>query len=449
MHETRYSNLTMSEARKRSFAEFSEEEPPHTSGVADTLHRIRNGEDSIKLDEASEGWTPVISKSKKRKSRGAKQKRRPDGHDAQSPLQDLESRDLATQDKDSQTQQDGTSNTFPIKAEKQSVISTPKDNRPGLNFVPHRLNSILKLANLQELILYCIADAIAPSWISVKHHNQVRRAVALFVPGLEQAMFTGKLKLEPSTILDDGDGHARVESKANGTDASKQGVVSTRGTRNPDDFLPMPLVSDQLPAALKPLAEIFPHIWPVKAPGDDKYSKVHSPLHAMLTTHIPRRTEEKKEKGPKAPRTDKDWIDEPTPVTSYLLPLEDMRENEYVLHPAHFSGLDELQSHLQNRKATGTSLEDGWQNTIAKQLEHGETTYEQVIVNAENLSVGRNVFAMDCEMCVVEGGEYALTRLSIVGWDGEVVIDKLVKPEKPITDYVTRCAVPYKSRKQR
>ena len=31
----------------------------------------------------------------------------------------------------------------------------------------------------------------------------------------------------------------------------------------------------------------------------------------------------------------------------------------------------------------------------------------------------------------------ALTRISIVGWDGTVIMDELVKPDKPIIDYLT------------
>ncbi|KAL8954794.1 MAG: hypothetical protein Q9183_006929 [Haloplaca sp. 2 TL-2023] len=45
---------------------------------------------------------------------------------------------------------------------------------------------------------------------------------------------------------------------------------------------------------------------------------------------------------------------------------------------------------------------------------------------------------MDCEMCTVEGGDSALTRISLVDWDGAVVMDSLVKPAKPIIDYLTR-----------
>ncbi|KAF7876892.1 uncharacterized protein EAF02_008112 [Botrytis sinoallii] len=45
---------------------------------------------------------------------------------------------------------------------------------------------------------------------------------------------------------------------------------------------------------------------------------------------------------------------------------------------------------------------------------------------------------MDCEMCMTGKNEFSLTRISIVGWDGSVVLDELVKPEKPIIDYLTQ-----------
>ncbi len=54
-----------------------------------------------------------------------------------------------------------------------------------------------------------------------------------------------------------------------------------------------------------------------------------------------------------------------------------------------------------------------------------------------SLTAGREIFAMDCEMCKTEGGGLDLTRISIVAWDGSVVLDELVKPEKPVIDYLT------------
>jgi len=43
---------------------------------------------------------------------------------------------------------------------------------------------------------------------------------------------------------------------------------------------------------------------------------------------------------------------------------------------------------------------------------------------------------MDCEMVQTKQG-LELARISLVGWDGETIYDTLVKPENPITDYLT------------
>ena len=45
------------------------------------------------------------------------------------------------------------------------------------------------------------------------------------------------------------------------------------------------------------------------------------------------------------------------------------------------------------------------------------------------------VVALDCEMVGVNGSEDALARVSIVNYNGHVLLDKYVIPEKRITDF--------------
>ena len=326
-----------------------------------------------------------------------------------------------------------------------------KQNYPSLGYSDmHKLNTSVNINHLQSLVLYCLADATSPQFVSVRHHGMVRKAVVLLVPGLENGMFDGTIRLdepeEPSI---------KSPEAQNGSNGSMQGRRGSRelvandlesndhnikpSPKSPDDYLPTPLSSDKLPVPLKPLADIFPHLWPVKAPGDERYGRVHSPLHAMLNSAITKTQEEKMEdkqiKGPKPAREGKNWDNKRTPITAFVSSAEELEENDYIIHPASFATPSEKEIGLQRRTREKQTVDDGWLDTIVDQIEDGIADNEDI--QKGSVTDGRSILAMDCEMCRVEDGEMALTRVSLVEWDGNVLLDELVKPDKPIIDYLT------------
>ncbi|KAL9064855.1 MAG: hypothetical protein Q9161_008597 [Pseudevernia consocians] len=327
-----------------------------------------------------------------------------------------------------------------------------KSNYPSLGYSNmHKLHTSVNINNLQALVLYCLADATSPQFVSVRHHGMVRKAVVLLVPGLEKGMFDGEIQLyEPQ------ESSGQSPEAPNGTNGFMEGRKDAREyvanklepngynikppTDSPDGYLPMPLSSDKLPVPLKSLADIFPHVWPVKAPGDERYGKVHSPLHAMLNSAITKTQEEKMEdkqiKGPKPAREGKSWENKRTPITVFVSSAEELEENDYIVHPASFTTPSEKEAGLQRRTKDKQTADDGWLDTIVNKLEDGIARDEDI--EKGSVTDGRGILAMDCEMCRVEGGEMALTRISLVEWDGNVLLDELVKPDERIIDYLTQ-----------
>ncbi|KAL6720851.1 hypothetical protein ACLMJK_002776 [Lecanora helva] len=366
------------------------------------------------------------------------------------------------------------------KMKRQKTASYPSLGYSDL----HKLRSMVNIHHLQGLVLYCLADGnTAPSFVSVRHHLMVKKAVVLFVPGLEKGMFDGSIELvppeedlidlsdqapeadtlarkrasNPFTVLDRDSGPLidfSSDEKAGSKDRSEPGGnfqpfvangvqqketnrhVDKPPANSPDNFLPELLISEKLPEPLKPLVDCFKHLWPVKAPGDERHGKVHSPLHAMLNSPITKSQEEKRQiKGPKLARESKNSENKRTPVTQLVSSKEQLQENDYVLHHAWCRNSEESVHNFGQRLVKKQTEDDGWVDTDVKNLAEGDVPDKEI--EKGSITTGRKVVAMDCEMCILEGGQSALTRISLVDWDGIVLMDELVKPDKPITNYVT------------
>jgi RNA exonuclease 1 len=291
-------------------------------------------------------------------------------------------------------------------------------NYPAIEYsTSSRLQSQIKISDLQGLVLYILTDATSPTFVSVRHRNEFRKVVVLMVPGLEMSTFQDKNKASvPSSRRYDKD------------------YIS------PDDYYPTTLHSDKLQASVEQFADMFKYIWPAKTPGDDKFSKMHSPLHAMLTAPIPKTKEEKNwsknRKGATPAKEPQGWKNSRTPIPEFILEMEDLLENEYVLHPAAYRDEVDKANYLKHRISTGVSQEHGWVDTLVNHFDDGTPPDNEI--EAGSITAGRQVLAMDCEMCMTGEDEFSLTRVSLVGWDGSVILDELVKPAKPITNYLTQ-----------
>jgi RNA exonuclease 1 len=364
-----------------------------------------------------------------------------------------------------------------------------KGNYPEISYAAHaRLQSYVKIYDLQNLVLYLLADGTAPQWCSIKHHSGVRKVVTLMVPGLEAGLFNGGIDLEAAPVEEKVEEVVKEEkmeeqksigesgsSEGNGVLLGAQLFGGAPGKQNgvevevkahtlpeeaivalkpkpangrklkitPDDYYPTKLDEERVPEPLLPIGQTFDHLWPIKTAGDDRNSKMHSPLAAMLTSTIPRTKEEKNHKGPKPPAEGKNWKNKRTPVTEMLATTEELMEEGYVMHPAHFAEDRDLgQAEAENRRTNKKTAEDGWVDTKGLQkLSDGDAPADQI--EEGSLTQGRKVLAMDCEMCItspegVTPQVFSLTRISIIDWDGQVVLDEFVKPENPITNYLTQ-----------
>lgn len=325
------------------------------------------------------------------------------------------------------------------KRKKNKILDKDSNNYPAISHSPSaRLNSQVKIGDLQALALYILADGSAPQWVAVRHYQSIHKVVVLMVPGFESGMFNGEIPQNPALnhiikhteLAADRTEQSRLTSDS---DASKQPETSST---SPDDYYPSALVREELPEHLRALADIFKYMWPVKTPGDDKYSKVYSPCQAMLVSPVPKSREEKRQKGPQPPREMKNWKNKRTRVTEFFATLEQMVEDEYPLHPALFASTDLRAENAAKRQLDKQTSEHGWVDTKVSVLEDGNVSESEI--EQGSLTAGRKVLAMDCEMCKTEGDTFELTRVSLLSWDDEVILDELVKPERQIIDYLTQ-----------
>jgi RNA exonuclease 1 len=338
------------------------------------------------------------------------------------------------------------------KRKKPKKISTKEvDRHPAITHSHQaRLQKQLAISDFQTLVLYLLTDSPAPSWVSVSHRSAITKVVTLMVPGLELGMFNGQIPFDQS-VDDEVVGNGMSGSVASLRDKQRSpGKFDAHGASNghsisnttsadkphtsPDDYYPVKLDSKTLPTVLKPFASVFPHVWPVHALCDNRYTRVFSPIFGILTAPIPKAKEEKRMKGSKWAKTD-NVDDKRTPITEFVATVEELQENEFPMHPAFATTDSAREAILAKQRRNGQTTEEGWVDTRVKVLDEGEVPDAEI--ETGSLTAGRRVIALDCEMCKTVDDQLSLTRVSLLEWDGSLILDKLVKPAIPIKDYLT------------
>lgn len=178
----------------------------------------------------------------------------------------------------------------------------------------------------------------------------------------------------------------------------------TSATTNANHPIEIPLYDpdSNSPSQLPFMSKTFSHACPTRAPGDQNR------MHSVLSTFFqaPVSGEEKKRRIMERVASEREQ--EKTPIR-YLLTHDQMSENEYPI-PSYMSDV--------------FTKPEGW-------VETPEPSQSTVASDTP-------IYAIDCEMCQTEEGK-ELARVCILNYPaGVVVYDQLVKPGKPIVDYLTK-----------
>lgn len=264
-------------------------------------------------------------------------------------------------------------------------------------FLIDPLNDIndLTIADLRDLVLYLMTpDFRAPTWVGVKQNFAIPRVVSIYIPSLTYLAFN------------------------EGSDDEELPSIDIN-SRKPQPF--------KAPEILDFFNNTFSHAFVVSCPGNRNV--VFSPTDSFLWM-MPNQQEKKllKMKG------DSRFSDKKTDFRNskrkctpldLILSLDELIQHKYPIHP----------------DTVGAKLVAASNPSILHELGSDWVSTEFHTPEMADFSTNRNahykLFAIDCEMCKSYDVK-VLTRVTVVAENGQVVIDELVKPAAPITDYVTQ-----------
>lgn len=189
------------------------------------------------------------------------------------------------------------------------------------------------------------------------------------------------------------------------------------------DIVPMSLASAELPVCLKPLSDVFRHVWPTTIGSPDDRNRVLSPVTEMLSIPIDKKARKLTSKTT-APKNLKG-------LEQYLMSLDELLEDDYPLHSLTIAEIRQLGGAIlqDTEKRLARFTGPGWTETDLS----ADATWKSSLEASQQ----PRCLAIDCEMVQTAAGN-ELARISIVDYSGKALYDKLVKPSSPVIDYLTQ-----------
>lgn len=305
------------------------------------------------------------------------------------------------------------------KRDKKKEKTSDRGDYPALRN-HQNYQSEIRLKDVRDLGLYVLADEVAPKWTAVANSKSVRKVVVVMLPGLDEKLLRKAEKAEADkrrTDKPDGDSTSATSEQADTGDHVDQ--LKTDVARH--------LIS-QAEASVSddPQAWLFGNVLQVKAPGDSKMSRVHSPLQAML---LCQESDQKQSRN-----SNNNFTADRTPITEFIHNADELREAEFPIHPALFTADLDAELEAVRRSKSGQSTDNGWFDTTASKSQP-EVSPNPVDPISKDLSI----YSLDCEMVQTSDDATSLARISLIKYPaGTVIIDKYVKPKLPITNYFTQ-----------
>ncbi|KAK9247485.1 hypothetical protein V1506DRAFT_532064 [Lipomyces tetrasporus] len=252
---------------------------------------------------------------------------------------------------------------------------------PSFDVEPSAIKDKINVADLRDLVLWILADGVAPKWLSIYNKLGISHIATILVPGLTPDLFGVNLDaIQP---------------------VSTSSIVS------------------KMPQELSFIRDHFEHLWPTRAPGDR--TKLFSPMTAFMNSPLTKADKNFLQKNGAAKKNSV-YCSDNVPLKNFLMSAEELLDGDYPIHSATVVADDDDRE----------ELEEGWVETAPRTAD--QTHEKKGTIMVQNIY---RVYGLDCEMCLTTHGS-ALARVTIVNWNREVVMDELVLPDNPITDYLTQ-----------